>query len=995
MMLSFRNTKIPACLWLSCAAGSAAALPPTTLSRLYYANGSGENIAGVGLINYPFRVSAGNSVGGTAFRGFSINNSGASSVLVGVYLGPGFDKAVLDSASGGLSNVYLWAGAEGLNPDPGSVTVPSTDYVYDNGFGTSINNNGAGALSIGLRASQYAANPPASLTGVYFNKTALPVRAGDVVTAAGVAPGTTFGDFSTSGSVRINDSNVVMIAGPIVESGVTKNAIIKISLGMAGNLMGETLVAKEGGPVGAGPDTWSAISVAPTTCAMNNSGAVLFSGITAAGTNGIYFKNGFVATKGGTAPGMQTWGSLFAVPLDVANTGQFAFRGLIGGSPAWTETSDAGEGFGNLNGGGTTFSAQVTTGSGSISQINGTLSNDQDVDLYEIRIGDPNLPVQAAFSATTVPDAGSGFSGANFDTVLYLFEWQYNVNGNTRTGVGRCDDAAPGVMQSTLTTASLPSSHTIGRTYILGISTPKSRAWGNPTYGTPPATQELWAPEPGQIAVGGGMAFWADVAHGQIGRSSLSSATLLSPLTVTTPPAQTLETQTSDPASILLSDEIAVYDAGAGSKVFFYHSGYGDSKIQSCNTDGSGITDVIIPGGGVTFPDASGTSAMAVDSVNAKLYWANPPQTGALFCRINSSELDGSSATTLVTLANTDRVNAVAIDPTPVAGPGTGTLYWYNSAVGAISRSDLTGANIQSVATVAGVTSLAVDAAGRRLYYASSTGNVIGVINTDTLAALSPLAASPNAPVGVALDSAGGNLYWTTPLARMLQRSSVSAPSVQNWTSIGGDVGEYPADGPGAFVGYTGFVRNGAAGSTALPYSIKLTGASFASTKAMICRNNSINVDQGLAGLSPGYTTSPVRVSDRGVVAWAGAGTMYADQTVLMTNGANHIIGGANVGLPLQGSSLDLSMSTNGQHVLFQTYNGSQVAPSATLIQADFSAVPGCQADFNGVNGLSVQDIFDFLNGWFAGLPQTDFNGDGVISVQDIFDFLNAWFAGC
>ncbi len=53
-----------------------------------------------------------------------------------------------------------------------------------------------------------------------------------------------------------------------------------------------------------------------------------------------------------------------------------------------------------------------------------------------------------------------------------------------------------------------------------------------------------------------------------------------------------------------------------------------------------------------------------------------------------------------------------------------------------------------------------------------------------------------------------------------------------------------------------------------------------------------------------------------------------------------------------------------------------------------------CPADYNGNGTLEVQDIFDFLNGWFAGAPAADFNGGGL-SVQDIFDFLNAWFAGC
>jgi glucose/arabinose dehydrogenase len=58
-------------------------------------------------------------------------------------------------------------------------------------------------------------------------------------------------------------------------------------------------------------------------------------------------------------------------------------------------------------------------------------------------------------------------------------------------------------------------------------------------------------------------------------------------------------------------------------------------------------------------------------------------------------------------------------------------------------------------------------------------------------------------------------------------------------------------------------------------------------------------------------------------------------------------------------------------------------------------ACPTCPADFNGVDGLTVADIFDYLNAWFAGDPRADFNGVGGLSVQDIFDFLNVWFLGC
>lgn len=58
-------------------------------------------------------------------------------------------------------------------------------------------------------------------------------------------------------------------------------------------------------------------------------------------------------------------------------------------------------------------------------------------------------------------------------------------------------------------------------------------------------------------------------------------------------------------------------------------------------------------------------------------------------------------------------------------------------------------------------------------------------------------------------------------------------------------------------------------------------------------------------------------------------------------------------------------------------------------------AAPPCPQNFNGADGLTVQDIFDFLSAWFAGQPAADFDNSGTLTVQDIFAFLGAWFAGC
>jgi hypothetical protein len=60
-------------------------------------------------------------------------------------------------------------------------------------------------------------------------------------------------------------------------------------------------------------------------------------------------------------------------------------------------------------------------------------------------------------------------------------------------------------------------------------------------------------------------------------------------------------------------------------------------------------------------------------------------------------------------------------------------------------------------------------------------------------------------------------------------------------------------------------------------------------------------------------------------------------------------------------------------------------------------AAPGacCEADFDQSGRVGVQDIFMFLNAWFAGDPTTDVDGAIGLGVNDIFFFLNAWFAGC
>ena len=54
-----------------------------------------------------------------------------------------------------------------------------------------------------------------------------------------------------------------------------------------------------------------------------------------------------------------------------------------------------------------------------------------------------------------------------------------------------------------------------------------------------------------------------------------------------------------------------------------------------------------------------------------------------------------------------------------------------------------------------------------------------------------------------------------------------------------------------------------------------------------------------------------------------------------------------------------------------------------------------CAGDFNCSSYTDAQDIFDFLNAWFAGSVGADVNGVNGVNVQDIFDFLAYWFTPC
>ncbi len=57
--------------------------------------------------------------------------------------------------------------------------------------------------------------------------------------------------------------------------------------------------------------------------------------------------------------------------------------------------------------------------------------------------------------------------------------------------------------------------------------------------------------------------------------------------------------------------------------------------------------------------------------------------------------------------------------------------------------------------------------------------------------------------------------------------------------------------------------------------------------------------------------------------------------------------------------------------------------------------VPGCPCDVNGDGRVFVDDLLEFLAGWFVGAPSAEFDGVEGVSVEDLLAFLSCWFVAC
>jgi len=153
---------------------------------------------------------------------------------------------------------------------------------------------------------------------------------------------------------------------------------------------------------------------------------------------------------------------------------------------------------------------------------------------------------------------------------------------------------------------------------------------------------------------------------------------------------------------------------------------------------------------------------LAIDSTNGKLYWSEFRTSGVV-----RMDLDGSTQEELISGGVGD-MSGIALDVP------NGKMYMivYNNT--AIYSANLDGTDVTAVATGLGGqgVGIAVDSSTQKLYYALRN-NDIYVMNTD---GTDPgvLLTGQTVVTGLALDVAGGKIYWVAAANGMIRRADLA-----------------------------------------------------------------------------------------------------------------------------------------------------------------------------------------------------------------------------
>jgi hypothetical protein len=150
-------------------------------------------------------------------------------------------------------------------------------------------------------------------------------------------------------------------------------------------------------------------------------------------------------------------------------------------------------------------------------------------------------------------------------------------------------------------------------------------------------------------------------------------------------------------------------------------------------------------------------------------------------------------------------------------------------------------------------------------------------------------------------------------------------------------------------------------------------------TSLITCPTGNVSFAVAAVGTGPFAYQWQLETSPNNWIDAIDGGLPYNGGTIIATGATSNLL------------QLNLNVLPGAPPIRFRCIATNACGAATT----DPASLTVCPADYNCSGAVSVQDIFDFLAGYFTGDPAADFNHSGSVSVQDIFDYLAAYFAGC
>jgi len=692
------------------------------------------------------------------------------------------------------------------------------------------------------------------------------------------------------------------------------------------------------------------------------------------------------------------------------------------GAQTWNEVGDAGQ---------TLATANITTGSGPLTRINGTIGNaGQDADIYCIRITN-----RATFTASTVGQT-------TLDTELFLFD-------STGRGVAFNDDLPGGtVTQSRITGQFVPAA---GLYYlaIAGYNYKPASASGNIWLDMPFAAER--APDgPGAAGV---LTGWsgADTVTGAYSIVLTGASFCLDTASPGCPPnfAPAVNYPAgSRPASV------AVGDLNGDGKPDLVVANFGGTTVSVLLGNGDGTFQAA-----ANYPAGSSPVSVAIGDFNRDgkpdLAVANGISSGTVSVLLGNG--DGTFQAPVNYAAGTVP-NSVAIGD--VNGDGKPDLVVANFSSNNVSVLLGTGTgsfgaatNFPSGGTSESVAIGDVNGDGKPDLVIALQGGTVSVLigtGTGTFGAPTPFGAG-NIPVSVAIGDVNGDGKLDVVAANqsgdnvsvLLGNGNGTLQTAVNYPGPAGDVAESVAIGdvngdgkPDLVVtflfdfsspGVVSVLLGNGDGTfqTPVSYPAGITPDSAAVAdfngdgKPDLAVANSDSGNVSVLLQLPGVPVPTITMQPSVQFAAAGSPASFSVGATSPSGGLTYqwrrngiILSGTNytgtttptlaeahVGLVENGAVFDCIVSnpcgstiSNGASVVVSPQPTGACCHGATC----FIAIGAVQCTAGGIY-LGDGTICNPLSrtGALNACCRADFNNSGAVSVQDLFDFLGAWFAGC